>query len=291
MRIAMLQGPAATDLDGSLAEVGEAARSASLADAAMLVCAELTCTGYRLPLVAEPMPDDGHRGRIGATMRNHAREFGIAIAYGYAEAREPLPGGGSAVHNSVAVVDPDGRILAHYRKTHLYRPPASRRRSGVPDDSPFTPGDVLVEQFVFDGLTIGVLICYDVEFPEAVRAHAIAGADCLLVPTALAESDSLVATSLVPARAVESQLFIAYVNRAGCDDRASGGPDARYCGLTCAIAPDGTELSRAGSKPELLFADVDPGVLAASRRRNTYLRDLRPDLYAQSPMHRRTETS
>jgi predicted amidohydrolase len=168
------------------------------------------------------------------------------------------------VANRVQVVDRDGRLLAGYRKAHLY---------GELDCSAFVPGDVPVVQAELDGLTVGLLVCYDVEFPEAVRAHALAGTELLVVPTGLMDPYGHVGTVLVPARAYESQLFLAYVNRTGAE-----GPYT-YCGASCLVAPDGTELARAGRGEELLVADVDPAALAASRRVNTHLADRRPELY------------
>ncbi len=159
---------------------------------------------------------------------------------------------------------PDGARLAHYRKTHLF---------GAYETAAFTPGDDLVVQADLDGVRLGLLICYDVEFPEAVRAHALAGTDLLLAPTALMRPYEIVPQTIVPARAWESQLYIAYVNR--CGDEG----DFTFAGLSCLAAPDGTVRARAGAGEDLIVADVDPGLLAASRAENTYLGDRRPALY------------
>ena len=83
--------------------------------------------------------------------------------------------------------------------------------------------------------------------------------------------------TLVPARALESQLFVAYVNRIGREG------DYTYLGASCLIGPEGTDLARAGRGEELLVADVDPAALHASRAVNTYLSDRRPELYAAPP--------
>ena len=155
-------------------------------------------------------------------------------------------------------------LLASYAKTHLY---------GDVDRDAFVPGDVGVVQFRLDGLVAGLLVCYDVEFPEAVRAHALAGTELLVVPTGLMDPYGHIGTVLVPARAYESQVFVAYANRTGAEG------EFVYCGASCVIAPDGTELARAGRGEELLVADVDPAVLTASRRVNTHLADRRPELY------------
>ncbi|MGV7591986.1 nitrilase-related carbon-nitrogen hydrolase, partial [Mycobacterium kansasii] len=76
-------------------------------------------------------------------------------------------------------------------------------------------GDELPVTFPLGGLTCGLLICYDVEFPEAVRAHAEAGTDLLLIPTGLMEPFGRIAEQVVPVRAFESQLYIAYTNHCG----------------------------------------------------------------------------
>ena len=114
---------------------------------------------------------------------------------------------------------------------------------------------------------------YDVEFPEVTRAHADAGTDLLLAPTGLMRPFEVVARILVPARAYESQMYLAYANRCGTEGELD------YCGLSCVVGPDGADLARAGAGETLLVADVDPDVLAASRAINTHLGDRRADLY------------
>jgi predicted amidohydrolase len=187
-----------------------------------------------------------------------ARQLGTALAYGYPETD------GEHVYNSVQLVDATGNRLANYRKTHLF---------GDLDKAWFTPGDEPVVQADLGGVRIGLLICYDVEFPELVRAHALAGTELLVVPTALMSPYELVADTLVPARAYESQLFVAYANR--CDTEQ----ELTYCGRSCVVAPTGEVLARAGAGPEVIAADVTRDALAASRLENTHLADRRPELY------------
>ncbi|WP_448620226.1 carbon-nitrogen hydrolase family protein [Geodermatophilus sp. URMC 65] len=259
MRIALLQGPAETpDPGAGLAAVADAARRAAEAGARLLVTPEMSLTGYaigaqRVAERAEPVP-----GPLTDRVAAIAAEHGVAIAVGL-PVRTP-----AGVANTVVVVDCDGSLLAGYAKAHLY---------GDVDRDAFVPGDVGVVQFRLDDLTVGILVCYDVEFPEAVRAHALAGTELLVVPTGLMDPYGHVGTVLVPARAYESQLFVAYANRTGAEG------EFVYCGASCVIAPDGTELARAGRGEELLLADVDPADLTASRRVNTHLADRRPELY------------
>jgi predicted amidohydrolase len=260
VRVALLQGPAETpDPQAGLAAVADAAARAAAAGARLLVTPEMSLTGYaigadRVAALAEPVP-----GPLTDRVAAIAAEHGLAIAVGL-PVRTP-----AGVANTVVVVDSDGSLLAGYAKAHLY---------GDVDRDAFVPGDVGVVQFRLDGVVVGLLVCYDVEFPEAVRAHALAGTELLVVPTGLMDPYGHVGTVLVPARAYESQVFVAYTNRTGAEG------EFVYCGASCVIAPDGTELARAGRGEELLVADVDPAVLTASRRVNTHLADRRPELYS-----------
>ncbi len=203
-------------------------------------------------------PADGPSARAVAAV---AVRHGLAVGYGYPERNTEEHG---VLHNSLLLVGADGVPLANYRKTHLY---------GAFENQWFTPGDDGVVQAEVGGLTVGLMICYDVEFPENVRAQALAGTDLLLVPTALMHPAEVVAESVVPVRAFENQLYIAYANRTGPEG------DFEFVGLSVLAAPDGTARARAGHGEDLVVGDVDPAFLAASRELNPYLRDRRPDLY------------
>jgi predicted amidohydrolase len=260
LRIALLQGPGGVpgSVGESLDTLEEAARGAAARGARLLVTSEMFLTGYaigrtRTAQLAEPA--DGPAGRRVAEI---AARHGLAIAYGYPE-RD-----GDRVHNSVRLTGPDGAALADYRKTHLF---ADYERAV------FTPGDELVVQATLDGVRIGLLICYDVEFPEAVRAHALACTEVLAIPTALMRPYEIVPATLVPARAYENGLHIAYVNRCG--------PEGSYdfVGMSCLAGPDGAVRARAGAGHELVVGDADPAVLRAARAETPYLTDRRPELY------------
>jgi predicted amidohydrolase len=119
-----------------------------------------------------------------------------------------------------------------------------------------------------------MLICYDVEFPEMVRLQALAGASLLLVPTALPAGPSAnrVATSLLPARALESHIFIIYAGHCGQEN------DTAYQGGSIIVGPDGELLAKAGVTPALLIAKMDKYTYA-DMALDPYLEDRRLDLY------------
>src|SRR5690606_14610277 len=100
---------------------------------------------------------------------------------------------------------------------------------------------------------------------------AKAGAELVVVPTALPQGPhaAFIATSVVPVRAFENQVFVVYANHAGSDANFA------YAGLSCAAAPDGRRLAAAADdRPALLFAKLDRDAYEDSRRANTYLADL-----------------
>ena len=239
MRIAVwqAQGP-----DASAVRLADAAARAAAAGADVVVTPELFATGYGRPFGP---PDPELVGR----WQEIATSCRIAVV-----ASEPHEG-----HITAVVVRADGTLAGRYRKTHLW---ADDERAA------FSPGDGTPLIVEIGGLRCGVVICYDVEFPEVVRGLALAGAQALLVPTAL--DDATVARVLVPARAMENRVAIAYANHVG----------PGFCGASVIAGPDGRELARAGTDAEeLLVADVTAEDLARARGLGDYLADRRPETY------------
>ncbi|MCE4264326.1 carbon-nitrogen hydrolase family protein [Rhodococcus globerulus] len=262
LRVGLFQGPltskdAIASVECNVEAIGAAARTAAASGASILVTPEMSATGYNIGGLVGTRAEPAD-GPIFDAIAAVAVSTGITIVYGYPELS------GSDVYNSVQVVGRNGLSLANYRKTHLF---------GALDRENFVPGDTLVIGFDLDGIRCGLLICYDVEFPEAVRAHADAGTQWLIVPTGLMAPYEHIAQQVVPARAYESQMFVTYVNRCGSESELT------YCGLSCAIDPTGRELARAGAAQELILTDISAAVVTRSRSLNTHLDDRRLDLY------------
>jgi predicted amidohydrolase len=264
MRLALYQGPApvararrpADVRDAYLAEISGVAATA---DADLLVCPEMSATGYNIGLAAIEALAEAPDWPIFQRLSALAREHGIALVYGYPERAA------DGIFNALQAIGPDGSSLAGYRKCHLF---------GDLDRSLFAAGGEPLVQFTLDGWRIGLLTCYDVEFPEAVRVHALGGTDLLVVPTGLMSPFDEVANLLVPARALESQLFVAYANRCGTEG------DLDYLGSSCVVGPDGHDIVRAGRDEQIVYAEISTRTLVASRAENPYLVDRRPELYA-----------
>lgn len=253
MRTALLQS---SGRPGSIAEnlkvLDEAAGRAAAAGAGLLAAPEMFLTGYAIgddiARLAEPADGDS-----ADAIAEIATRHGLALAYGYPE-RD-----GDAVFNSAQLVSADGTRLANYRKTHLF---------GCFERDHFTPGEQQVVQAELNGFTVGLLICYDVEFPEAVRSLAAGGARAVLVPTANPTGAEQVQEFLVRARACENNCGLVYANYCGADEVFE------YNGLSTICGPKGEVLAQADAKTEeVIIADL-PG-----ESTGTYLADRRADLY------------
>jgi predicted amidohydrolase len=220
-------------------------------DLDLLVCVELLTCGYYSGNDVVDLAEAADGPSI-QEMAQIAKAHQTAIVFGYPEAAD------GTLFNSAAVVDKTGLQLANHRKLAL---PQSF------ETSTFQRGDRHTT-FQLDGVKIGVLICYDVEFPENTRALAQAGVSLVVVPTALGAEWSVVAQKTVPARAFENGFFVAYANHAG-----SEGGNA-YAGQSVIAGPDGEDCARAGTGEELIKATLDFTQIDRSRTAVPYLQDL-----------------
>lgn len=257
MRVAVFQGVGVPRRpEENRATMARVAGESAARGCGLVIFPELFASGYNIGDVVHDLaePVDGPTGEALAAAAQANR---IAILAGYPE-RDA-----GRVYNAAMLIGPDGERLANARKTHLF---------GDEERRLFAPGEALTVARL-GALRLGILICYDVEFPEAARALALEGAALVAVPTALMRPFDRVAEWLVPVRAFENQLFVAYANRCGREG------NLEYCGASCVIAPDGSELARARLAEELLVADINPADYAGSRGDNPYLTDRRPELY------------
>jgi len=258
LTIAGLQHPGhAGRVADNLRVIAEAAADAEGRGADVLVTPEMFVTGYNIGEQVAKLAGEDLAGAVQAI----AADVGIAVVAGLPE---QAPGGG--VWNTALLVDGSGAEVTRYRKTHLF---------GDLDRDLFVAGPAAGAPVELRGVRIGLLICYDVEFPETVRAAVRAGADVVLVPTAQMEPYARVAEQLIWTRAWESQVYLAYVNRSGEEN------GLRYVGRSSIVSPTGEVLASLGpdTPTGLVLGTVDTEVVARSRAANPYLGDLRRDLY------------
>ena len=259
MRIALYQGaPKPLDVPGNLQRLRHQAQLAAERGAQLLVCPEMFLTGYNIGLAQVERLAEAADGPAAMTVVEIAQAHRIAIVYGY-----PERGDDGAIYNSVQLIDAHGRSLSNYRKTHLF---------GDMDRAQFSAGDAASQLFEWQGWRLGLLICYDVEFPETVRLLALQGADAVLVPTANMMAFDEVPNLLVPARACENRVFVAYANACGNE------PGVHYGGLSTVAGPDGGVWTRAGRDAALLRTTLMWEALTGARR-SSPLPARRRDLY------------
>jgi len=154
---------------------------------------------------------------------------------------------GSVLYNSAAVIGPTGDILGVYRKTHPF--PTEQAWTRKADDP------VVVET---DLARIGLVICYDGDFPELCRAEALAGAELIVRPSALLR-DFEIWSLTNRARAYDNQVWFVAVN--------SVGPDAGgnyYFGHSMIVTPLGTVAALARAGEMIITARIDPGLARTS---------------------------
>lgn len=276
MLLAVLQASAKTlDVEANLAAIDSAAGSAAAAGASLLLTPELFTVGYE-PLAVRTGFDPAGIPALRAALSDIAARHGIGLVYSLPAvdpAADPAldPAGGQTAdpgaewHISATLLDPRGKVLLDYAKVHLF---------GDDERKAFSPAAEAPGVVDFNGIKASLLICYDAEFPESVRAAATRGAELLLVPTALSEGFESVPQVLLRARALESQLYVAYANH--CGDADYG----RFLGGSIVAGPDGNVRAAAGDSPELLFAEISTDAVAAARSKVPYLRERRPDVYA-----------
>jgi len=185
-----------------------------------------------------------------------ARSAGTAVVVG---AAERVDGG---VANSAFCLDRGGRPAGTYRKAHLF---GAEREA-------FVAGAELAPIRV-DGVALGVMVCFDVEFPEAARTLTLRGAEMLVTISANMAPFADDHEAFVRARALENERPHLYVNRTGSE---SG---ARFVGGSRAIDPDGAVVAEAGAEPAVL--DVRLGPPGRRDERTTYISQRRPSLYSR----------
>lgn len=265
LSIAVMQATApVNDISGNLERVEEFVVRAGGRGAELIVTPELFASGY-----APERVRDSDGAAIRAELARLARQHRIAIVGSSVERA------GSGLFVCASLFDHRGIELTRYRKAHLF---------GAEEKRVFTPGDDLPQLVVYRGVTMALGICYDIEFAEFARSAAERGAEMLCIPTAVPATGDIggatpgltfnaerLSTLMVPTRALENGLYIAYANHAAPD----------FTGLSCIASPYGTVLAAAGRGEELLVAEVDGAEVTRARALNTYLDCVRSDLYSR----------
>lgn len=216
----------------------------------LVVLPEMAFTGFSMnvPLVTEDEP-----GRTESFLADLAKRFGVYLVAGLATRTQNGRG-----ENKAAFVTPSGDIDGTYQKVHLFSPGG--------ENLYFQTGNT-ARRFCWQGGCVVPVICYDLRFPELFRSALSLGVELYVVianwPTV--REDHWV--TLLRARAIENQSFVAGVNRCGRD------PQYDYSGRSMIIAPDGQVLAETGKAEEVIWADIEWGIVREYRIRFPVLND------------------
>lgn len=195
------------------------------------------------------------KARIGAL----AKQFHVNIVAGsISDFRD------GSVYNTAYVFDRQGTCIASYDKTHLFTP--------MGEDRFYQKGNRLCT-FTLDGVKCGLVICYDVRFPELIRTLALQDLDMLFVVSQWPKERAFHLRSLITARAIENQLFVVCCNACG-----SAG-ETVFGGNSAVLDPWGKTLATATEQEEILSADCNLSLLTHIRSTIPVFRDRNPELY------------
>jgi len=250
-------GDPETNFAHAAALIAEAARRGSN----LVLLPELWSTAYALdaaPVLASPLASnaqgDGWFGRVAALAAEHRLFVGGSLL----EAR------GGRYYNCFALYAPDGALAGAYRKVHLFRL--------MDEEKYLAPGEEAVALDLPWGKT-GLAICYDLRFPELFRRYALAGARLMLLPAEWPHPRRLHWQTLLRARAIENQCFVAACNRVGATGAAA------FFGSSAVIDPWGETLVEAGETEALLTVSIDLALVETVRQRIPVFEDRRAGLY------------
>jgi predicted amidohydrolase len=259
-----------------------AVKKAKQFDTHVLTFPELYVPGYTLDPETAHAVSEYMDGPSISQAREIARDNNMGLIVPYGE-KYDAPGGKTYFFDSIAVINEQGELLDSYRKTHLY---AQQER----DNWDFGDSDFPVHNI--HGFPVGILNCYECEFPELVRILALNGAKLIVGPTAAdtyyrmpnGERSRVpypdVSRVQFPAHAFANNLFFAYSNHTGFESR--NGDAWHYRGNSIIFGPHGDEVIAARHQQDtLLIADCVPAAYGRTHPEPDYfyLKDRRPELY------------
>lgn len=232
-------------------------REAAAQGADLVLFPEMWSTGYALPVNASRALDVA--GEWVDTFRDLARELGVGIA------PTLLARGADGPRNTCLVIDRSGEVILRHDKVHL----------PYDSESTLVAGDTF-DTAVFDGVRIGVMTCFDREFPESARELMLGGAELVLVTNASAWNP--VRAHQLETRAFENMMVVCMANYPG----DGWGQSSAYSPIV--FGPDGSYrdplIARADAHEQLVSFRIDLGALREWRAHEVWGdRYRRPDAY------------
>jgi 5-aminopentanamidase len=221
---------------------------------AEIICLpELWLSGYHFNREDIRLLADPAESRMISSFQRLAQETKTVLIVPFLEVSSTA-GDGSNYFITAAIIDNDGKLLGIYRKSLLWGE----------EEKTFSPGEKSYSVFKTASGTIGVLICYDIEFPEPARQLALKGADIIFAPSVWSLEAENRWDIQLPCRALDNTVYIFGVNAAG-----NGA-----CGKSKLVSPEGIVMSEAPSdKEKIIYGDITREALNRARSKIPYLKD------------------
>jgi predicted amidohydrolase len=171
------------------------------------------------------------------------------------------------VYDTALAIDRAGNLASVYRKLHLYD------ALGFRESDKLKPGDDLARPVKTTAGSVGLMICYDVHFPELSRILALLGAEMLVVPSGWVRGDRKVEhwKTMLQARAIENGCYVAAPNQVG----------NIYTGHSLVVDPFGSVVADMDEKEGLEVVELDRELLRSVREKLPLLRHRRTDVYSK----------
>ena len=255
MAVAVAQFSPTDDTAANLDEISRLAVDAASRGALLVVFPEYS--SYFTPTMGPDWVDAAQslHGPFVRGIGEIAAELGVHLVAGMLEL---IPGETARASNTLVAVGPDGEVVAHYRKTHLFDAFGKRESDWI------TPGAVETPHtFEVGGFTVGMQTCYDIRFPEVTRHLVDAGVDLVVLPSQWLRGPLKESAwrTLVTARALENTIFLA----------AAGQAPPTGAGNSMVVDPMGVELVTVGENTDVAVAWISPERLAQVRHINPAL--------------------
>ena len=232
----------------------------------LIVLPELSNTGYLYATPKDLLPFAENQDGLGpflSALQELSTQTGTMIISGYTESAE------DGLYNSAAAVTPDG-VIENYRKTHLFDQ----------EKKLFKPGDTGFPVVSWQGVKIGLMICFDWIFPEAARTLALKGAQIIAHPANLVLP---YCQNAMITRSIENQVFTVTANRVGSESLTN--LHLTFTGQSQITNPAGKVLYRGPlSKNAVHLVDIDPELALVKKLNpnNDLFEDRRPEHYSLS---------
>jgi omega-amidase len=223
----------------------------------VIVFPEMWNTGYALEEIQQLADADGERTKRFISQFSQEHQVNI-IAGSIAEKK------GDEVQNTVYVFNRQGELTAHYSKIHLFR---------LMEEEKYLTSGAQIGKIEIEDVSAGVMICYDIRFPELARTLALDGAKILFVPAEWPHPRLHHWRILLMARAIENQMFVVACNRVGVSGKAE------FFGHSMIIDPWGEVIAEGGEQEEIVTAALQLSDVDHVRHKIPVFEDRRPEIY------------